>query len=147
MSMKFMMMVRANKDSEAGVMPSEELIAAMGKYNEKLIKAGVLLDLAGLQPSSKGMRIRFSGGKHTLLDGPFAESKELIAGYWLIQVKSREEAVSWLKQVPAPFGENAEGEVELRQLFELDDFSPSDALEHHKELGIKLAADLASRSK
>jgi len=110
--MKFMMMVRANKDSEAGVMPSEELIAAMGKYNERLIKAGVLLDLAGLQPSSKGMRIRFSGGKHTLLDGPFAESKELIAGYWLIQVKSREEAVAWLKQVPAPFGENADGEVE-----------------------------------
>ncbi len=137
--MKFMMIVKANKDSEAGVMPSEELIGAMGKYNEKLIEAGVLVDLAGLQPSSKGMRVKFSGGEQTIIDGPFAETKELIAGYWLIQVKSKEETVTWLKQVPAPFGKDAEGEVELRQLFEMDDFEPSDAVEHQKELGKRLA--------
>src|SRR5262249_26835999 len=103
--MRFMMIVKANKDSEAGVMPDEKMIAAMTKYNEELAKAGVLLDLAGLQPSSKGARIKFSGSKRTVVDGPFAETKELIAGYWLIQVKSREEAIEWGMRSPAPHGE------------------------------------------
>src|SRR5205823_7760093 len=98
--MRFMMIVKANKDSEAGKMPSEELLSAMGKYNEELMKAGVLLDLAGLQPSSKGARVKFSGGKRTVIDGPFTEAKELIGGYWVIQVKSREEAIEWAKRVP-----------------------------------------------
>jgi hypothetical protein len=137
--MRFMMIVKANKDSEAGVMPDEKLIAAMTKYNEELTKAGVLLDLAGLQPSSKGARIKFSGGKRTVIDGPFAETKELIAGYWLIQVKSKEEALEWARRVPAPHGEGAEGEIELRQLFELDDFGPSEAVERARELEKKLA--------
>jgi hypothetical protein len=136
--MRFMMIVKANKDSEAGVMPSEELIAAMGKYNEELMKAGVLLDLAGLQPSSKGARIKFSGGKRTIIDGPFTETKELIAGYWIIQVKSREEALEWAKRVPAPHGEGAEGEIEIRQFFELDDFAPSEAIDRARELGKEL---------
>jgi hypothetical protein len=134
-----MMMVRANRDSEAGVMPQEKLIAAMGKYNEEMAKAGVLLDGAGLQPSSKGARIKFSGGKPTVIDGPFAETKELIAGYWLIQVKSKEEVIDWAKRCPAPHGEAAEGELELRQLFELDDFPPSDAIEQHRKLEQELA--------
>src|ERR1700726_4401301 len=99
--MRFMMIVKASKDSEAGVMPSEELLSAMGKYNEELMKAGVLLDLSGLQPSSKGARVKFSsGGKRTVTDGPFTETKELIAGYWIIQLKSREEAVEWAKRAP-----------------------------------------------
>src|SRR5712691_5563893 len=103
--MRFMMIVKASKDSEAGIMPDEKLLAAMGKYNEELMKAGVLLDLSGLQPSSKGARIKFSGGKRTVIDGPFTETKELIAGYWLIQVKSKKEAIEWAKRVPAPHGE------------------------------------------
>jgi hypothetical protein len=131
--MKFMMIVKASKDSEAGKMPSEELLSAMGKYNEELMKAGVLLDLAGLHPSSKGIRIKFSGGKRTIIDGPFTETKELIAGYWIIQVKSREEAIEWAKRAPAPH-EGGEGEIEVRQFFELDDFPPSEALDHHREL-------------
>jgi hypothetical protein len=139
--MKFMMIVKASKDSEAGKMPSEELLSKMGKYNEELMKAGVLLDLAGLQPSSKGTRIKFSGGKRTIVDGPFAETKELVAGYWIIQVKSREEALEWAKRAPAPHeGDNGEGEIEIRQFFELDDFAPSEAVERHRELGKKLAA-------
>jgi len=116
--MRFMMIVKASKDSEAGVMPSEELISAMGKYNEELMKAGVLLDAAGLQASSKGARVKFSGGKRTVIDGPFAESKELIAGYWVIQVKSREEAIEWAKRVPP----HDARKVELRQIFEMSDF-------------------------
>ena len=120
--MRFMMIVKASKDSEAGVMPSEELLSAMGKYNEELVKAGVLLDGAGLQPSSKGARIKFSGGKRTLIDGPFTESKELIAGYWIIQVKSREEAIEWARRAPAPH-EDGSGEIEIRQFFELEDFA------------------------
>src|ERR1700682_2191815 len=110
--MRFMMIVKGSKDSEAGKMPSEELLAAMGKYNEELVKAGVLLDLSGLQPSSKGARIKFSGGKRTVIDGPFPETKELIAGYWLIEVKSKAEALEWARRVPAPHGEGAEGEIE-----------------------------------
>jgi hypothetical protein len=137
---RFMMIVKASKDSEAGKMPSEELLAAMAKYNEELMKAGVLVDLAGLQSSAKGARVRFSGGKSTVIDGPFSETKELVAGYWVINVKSREEAINWAKRVPAPHGPNEEGEIELRQFFELEDFAPSKAVEHHKELGKKLAA-------
>jgi len=130
--MKFMMIVKANKDSEAGIMPSEELLSAMGKYNEQLMKAGVLLELAGLQPSSKGVRIRISGDKRTVIDGPFAETKELIAGFWIIQVKSREEAIEWAKRAPNPTGQ--EGEIEVRQFFELDDFAASEAIDRAREL-------------
>jgi hypothetical protein len=137
--MRFMMIGKANKDSEAGVPPSETLIAEMTKYNEELAKAGVLLDLSGLQPSSKGARVKFSGGKRTVIDGPFTESKELIAGYWLIQVKSREEAIEWAKRVPAPHGEGAEGEIEIRQLFELEDFGPGEAVDRARKLEKKLA--------
>jgi len=135
--MKFMMIVKASKASEAGVMPSEELLSTMGKYNEELMKAGVLLDLAGLHPSSKGARIKFSGGKRTIIDGPFAESKELIGGYWIIQVKSWEEAMEWAKRAPAPH-ENQEGEIEIRQFFELEDFCPSQAVDRARELGKEL---------
>src|SRR5438309_2480510 len=108
--MRFMMIVKATSESEAGVMPDETILSAMGKYNEELSKAGVLLDLSGLQPSAKGARIKFSGGKRTVIDGPFTEAKELIAGYWLIQVKSKEEAIEWAKRAPAPHGEGKEGE-------------------------------------
>ena len=135
--MKFMMIVKASKESEAGVMPGEELLSAMGKYNEELMKAGVLLDLAGLQPSSKGFRIKLSGSKRTVIDGPFAETKELIGGYWIIQVKSREEAMEWAKRVPSPHpGQDCE--IEIRQFFELDDFSPSAAVDRARELGKEL---------
>jgi hypothetical protein len=134
-----MMIVKASKDSEAGVMPSEELLSAMGKYNEKLMKAGVLLDLAGLQPSSQGARVRFSRGKTTVIDGPFAETKELIAGYWVIQVESREEAIEWAKRVPAPHGDGQDGEIEIRQFFELDDFCPGEAIDRARELEKDLA--------
>ena len=137
--MRFMMIVKANKDSEAGVMPDETLIAEMTKYNEELVKAGVMLDGAGLQPSSKGFRIKFAGGKRTFIDGPFTETKELIAGYWLIQVKSREEAMEWAKRVPAPHGRDQEGEIEIRQLFEVDDFPPSAAVEQARKLESQLA--------
>ena len=137
--MRFMMIVKANKDSEAGKMPSEELLAAMQKYNEQLMKAGVLLDLSGLHPSSKGARVRFSGGKPTVIDGPFAETKELIGGYWLIQVKSKEEAIEWAKRAPAPHGEGSDGEIEIRQLFELDDFAPSPAIDHARQIGTQLS--------
>jgi len=135
-----MMIVKANKDSEAGVMPNEELLAAMAKYNETLVNAGVLVDLAGLQSSAKGFRVRFSGGKTSIIDGPFAETRELIAGYWVINVKSRQEAVDWAKRVPAPHGPNEESEIEIRQFFEMEDFAPSEAVDHHKEVGKKLAA-------
>ena len=111
--MRFMMIVKATKDSEAGVMPSEEMISAMTKYNEELAKAGVLLDLTGLHPSSKGARVRFSGAKRTVIDGPFPETKELIAGYWLIQVKSKQDAIEWAKRAPNPYGEGGEGYIEI----------------------------------
>jgi len=137
--MRFMMIVKANKDSEAGVMPTEEMIATMGTFNEELLKAGVLVDLSGLQPSSKGFRVKFSGGERTIVDGPFAESKELIAGYWVINVKSREEALEWAKKVPAP-EPNGEGEIEVRQFFELEDFVSTPAIDQARELGKKLAA-------
>jgi hypothetical protein len=137
--MRFMMIVKGNKETEAGVMPSEELLAAMTKYNEELAKAGVLLDLAGLQPTSKGARIRFSGGKRTVIDGPFTEAKEIIAGYWVIQVKSRAEALEWARRVPAPHGEGQDGEIELRQLFELEDFGPSESVNRLAALESALA--------
>ena len=139
--MRFMMIVKANKDSEAGIMPEEKLIAAMTKYNEALAKAGVLLDLSGLQPSAKGARIKFSGGKRTVVNGPFADTAGLIAGYWLIQVKSRDEAIEWAKRAPAPFGEGKDGEIELRQLFELEDFADvasGEAIEQARRLEQKL---------
>jgi len=137
--MRFLMIVKASKDSEAGVMPDEKLIAAMTKYNEELAEAGVMLDGAGLHPSAKGVRVKFSGGKTIVTDGPFAETKELIAGYWLIQVKSRQEAIDWAKRVPPPHGEGKESEIELRQLFELDDFAPSASIERARELEKDLA--------
>src|SRR5512147_1675706 len=114
--MRFMMMVKANRDTELGVMPDERLIAEMGKYNGELQQAGVLLDLSGLQPSSKGARIKFSGGKRSVIDGPFADTKDLIAGYWLIDVKSKDEAIEWAMRAPAPHGEGHEGEIEIRQV-------------------------------
>jgi len=119
--MRFMVLVKADKSSEAGELPSEELLAAMGKYNEELVKAGVLLAGEGLHPTSKGVRVRFSGDKRTVIDGPFAETKELIAGYWLFQVRSKEEAIEWVKRAPNPFP-GTESEVEIRQVFESDDF-------------------------
>jgi hypothetical protein len=119
--MRFMLIVRADKNSEAGVMPSEQLLTEMGKYNEELIKAGVLLAGEGLHPSSKGARVRFSGSKRTVIDGPFSETKELIAGFWLIQVKSKEEAIEWVKRAPNPMP-GTESEIEIRQVFEAEDF-------------------------
>ncbi len=120
--MRFMVLVKATKDSEAGVMPSTKLLTDMGKFNEELVNAGVLLAGDGLHPSSKGTRIRFSGNKRTVVDGPFAETKELIAGYWIWQCKSKEEAVAWAKRCPNPAGEDKEGELEIRRVFEADDF-------------------------
>jgi hypothetical protein len=118
--MRFMVIVKANKDSEAGVMPSQELLTAMGNFNEELVKAGVLLAAEGLQPSSKGARVKFSGDKRTVVDGPFAETKELIAGFWLWQVRSKEEAIEWVKRCPNPM--EGDSEIEIRQVFEADDF-------------------------
>jgi len=119
--MRFMVIVKATRNTEAGVMPSEKLLADMGKFNEELVQAGVLLGGEGLHPTSKGARVRFSGGKRTVIDGPFAETKELIAGYWLWQVKSKDEAIEWVKRCPDPMpGEEAE--IEIRQVFEAEDF-------------------------
>jgi hypothetical protein len=118
--MRFMVMVKATKESEAGELPDEKLLAAMGKYNEDLVKAGVMLAGEGLHPSSKGARIRFSGSKRTVIDGPFTETKELVAGFWLFQVKSLEEAIEWVKRCPNPM--NSDSEIEIRQVFESEDF-------------------------
>ncbi len=121
--MRFMVIVKANRDSEAGVMPSEELLTQMGKFNEELVQAGVMLAGEGLQPSSKGARVKFSGGKRTVIDGPFAETKELIAGFWLWKVKSLEEAIEWVKRVPFDAGNSpGDTEIEIRQVFEAEDF-------------------------
>jgi len=133
--MRFMVLVKASKESEAGVLPSQEMLAEMGKYNEELVKSGVILAGEGLQPSAKGARIQYSGSTRTVIDGPFAEAKELIAGFWLIQVKSKEEAIEWLKR--APF---QEGEVEIRQVFEADDFAPSDPTGELREAEARLRA-------
>mgnify|MGYP001036133116 CR=1 FL=1 len=135
--MRFMVIVKADQDSEAGILPSAELFAKMGKYNEELVNAGVMLAGEGLQPSSKGARVRFSGGKKTVIDGPFAETKELVAGFWLWQVKSKEEAIEWLKR--APF-EGAE--VEIRQVYETEDFGealPADVREQEERLRERIA--------
>ena len=121
--MRFMVIVKANKDSEAGIMPSQKLLAEMGKFNEALVKAGVLLAAEGLQASSKGKRVRFSGAKRTVIDGPFTETKELIAGFWLWQVRSVEEAIEWVKRCPNPH--EGEAEIEIRQVFEAEDFGPA----------------------
>jgi hypothetical protein len=126
---RFMVIVKASKESEAGILPDEQQLAAMGKFNEEMVKAGVMLAGEGLQASSKGARIRFSGNKRTVIDGPFAETKELVAGFWLIQVKSKEEAIEWIKRVPFE-----DGEVEIRQVFELEDFGPGEAVDRHRQL-------------
>jgi hypothetical protein len=119
--MRFMIIVKASKDSEAGVMPGGELLAAMGKYNEELANAGVMVAGEGLHPSSRGARVRFSGDERTVIDGPFAETKELIAGFWIFNVKSREEAIEWVKKAPNPMP-GTESEIEIRQIFEAEDF-------------------------
>ena len=129
-----MIMVKANADSEAGAMPEAALIAAMAAYHEELAKAGVLLDASGLQPSSKGWRIRYSGGRRTVSEGPFAETRELLAGYTLIQVRSREEAKEWARRFPAPFGDRVDSEIEVRQLYGLDDFKPGAATRRFRNL-------------
>jgi len=134
--MRFMIIVKATKESEAGVMPGEKLIAAMVAYHEELVKAGVLLDASGLQPSSKGWRIKYSGDKRTFVDGPFAETKELVAGYTIIQVKSKEEAIELTKRFPNPAVDGAAGEIEVRQFFELEDFGSSEAVERFREMGV-----------
>jgi hypothetical protein len=131
-----MIIVKANKDSEAGVMPGEALLAEMATYHEELAKAGALVDGSGLQPTAKGWRIRYAGGKRIVTDGPFAETKELIAGYTIIQVKSREEARDWAMRFPNPAGEGRECEIEVRQLFELEDFGPGEVIERFREINV-----------
>lgn len=134
--MRFMVIVKASKDSEAGKMPTEKQLADMAKFNEELVKAGVMLDGNGLHPSAKGARIRFEGKNRTVIDGPFAETKELVAGYWMIQAKSLEEAIEWMKRCPELH--EGGGELEIRQIFELEDFAPGDAIEHHRRIGEEL---------
>ena len=136
--MRLMVIVKATKDSEAGKMPSEELLSAMAKFNEEMVKAGAMLDGNALQPSFKGARVRFSGDKCTVIDGPFAETKELVAGYWILQCKSLAEAIGWIKRCPNPH--NEDGEIEIRQMFELEDFGASEAVERHRRLGEQIAA-------
>ncbi|MDQ3185818.1 MAG: YciI family protein [Pseudomonadota bacterium] len=140
--MRFMVIVKADRNSEAGVMPSEKLLAEMGKYNEELAKAGVLLAAEGLQPSSKGARVRFSGDKRTVIDGPFTETKELIAGFWLFQVKSKEEAIEWVKRCPNPH--EGESEIEIRQVFEADDFG-AELTPELREAEERIRAQVAAR--
>jgi len=137
-----MILVKADKNSEAGVMPSEQLLAEMGKYNEELARAGVLLAAEGLHPSSKGARVRFSGRKRTVIDGPFADAKELLAGFWLIQVKSREEAIEWVKRCPNPL--DGEAEIEIRQVFEAEDFG-SELTPELRAAEERLRAQVAAR--
>jgi hypothetical protein len=131
-----MIIVKATKDSEAGVMPEEKLFADMATYHEQLQKAGVLRDASGLQPSAKGWRIKYSGGKRSVVDGPFAETKELVAGYTLIEVKSRDEALEWTRRFPNPAIGGKDGEIEVRQLYELEDFAQSESIERFREMGI-----------
>ena len=135
--MRFMVIVKASKDSEAGKMPSEELLGAMAKFNEELVKAGIMVDGAGLQSSAKGARIKFSGDTRTVVRGPFPETNQLIAGYWIINVKSLDEAIDWMRRCPNPH--EGEAEIEIRQYFELEDFGDSPAVEHHKAVGEELA--------
>ena len=139
--MRFMVLVKANQDSEAGVLPDEKILTEMTKFNEELVKAGVMLAAEGLQPTSKGARVRFSGSKRTVIDGPFTEAKELVAGFWLWQVKSKEEAIEWLKR--APFDED---EVEIRQVFEMSDFGPAFTPEL-REAEKRMSAQIAKNTK
>ena len=134
--MRFVILVKGNAASEAGAPADESLFRAMADYHEELARAGVLLDASGLHPTANGWRIRYTGGKGTVVDGPFTESKELIAGYTLIQVKSREEALEWSRRFPAPFGAAMECEVEVRQLYDLDDFPQSESIQRFRELGV-----------
>jgi hypothetical protein len=139
--MRFMVIVKATKESESGKMPEEKDLAAMGKFNEELVKAGVMLAGEGLYPSSKGVRISFAGGKKTVIDGPFAETKELVAGYWLLQTKTREEVIEWIKRAPFSAGE----EVEIRQVYEAEDFAASDPTGKLREQEQRLRNTIASR--
>ena len=141
--MRFMILIKADKNTEAGALPDEKLLTDMGKYNEELVKAGVMLAGEGLHPSSKGARVRFAGGKRTVIDGPFAESKELIAGFWLWQVKSKDEAIEWVKRCPNPLGTEAEAEIEIRQVFEAADFGAEftpELQEQEARLRVQIAA-------
>ena len=140
--MRFMVMVKATKESEAGVMPDEKLFADMGKFNEELVKAGIMLAGEGLQPSSKGARVQFSGATRTVIDGPFAETKELVAGYWIWQVKSKEEAIEWVKRCPNPMP--TDSEIEIRQIFEAEDFGAEFTPELRKQEE-RLRAEMAGR--
>lgn len=140
--MRFMLMVKATKESEAGVLPDEKILTAMGKYNEELVKAGVMLAGEGLRPSSQGARVRFSGKNRTVIDGPFTETKELIAGFWMIQVKSKEEAIEWVKRCPNPF--EGESEIEIRQVFEAEDFG-AEFTPELREQEERLRAEIAAR--
>lgn len=134
--MRFMILVKATQGSESGAMPDESLFAAMAAYHEQLAKAGVLLDAAGLKPTSAGWRIRYAAGQRSVIDGPFAQTKEMVAGYTLIQVRNREEAMEWARRFPSPHGELADGEIEVRQLFELEDFGPSPSAKRFRDLGM-----------
>ena len=142
--MRFMMIVKATQDSEAGVMPSEKLMSDMQKYHEELQKAGVLLDASGLKPSSKGWRVKYSGSKRAVIDGPFTESKELIAGYTIIQVKSKEEAIEWVRRCPNPMREDSE--IEIRQVFEAEDFG-AEFTPELREQEARLRAQIAAKKK
>jgi hypothetical protein len=134
--MRFMILVKATPDTERGVMPGEALFAAMAEFHEQLAKAGVLLDASGLQPSAKGWRVHYQGAKRRVIDGPFAESKELVAGYTLIQTRTRDEALEWTRRFPNPAGDGGVAEIEVRQLYELDDLGPSASIGRFRELGI-----------
>lgn len=143
--MRFMVMVKGNQDTEAGVMPSTDLLAAMGKYNEDLVRAGVMLAGEGLQPTSKGAKVRFSGAKRTVVDGPFTEGKEVVAGFWILQTKTKEEVIEWVKRCPNPTGEDSE--IEIRQIFEQDDFGAdfTPELREQEQRIAQLAAENAKR--
>ena len=142
--MRVMVLIKATKNSEAGVLPDEKLLSAMGKFNEELVKAGVMLAGEGLHPSSKGVRVRFAGGQKKVVDGPFAETKELIAGFWLWQVKSMDEALEWVKRCPDPMpGE--ESEIELRRVFDMEDFAPADPTGEHRAKEAELRAATEAR--
>ena len=148
--MRFMVILKANKDSEAGVPPRWELIEPMIRFNEELVKAGVMLSAEGLQPSSRGARIRFDHGKRSVIDGPFAETKELVGGFWIIQAKSKEEAIEWMKRCPAPFGDDEVSEIEIRQVIEMSDLPAEDArtdeaVAREQRMHDELAAQAAKR--
>ena len=142
--MRFMILIKADKNTEAGVLPSQELLTAMGKYNEELAKAGIMRAGEGLQPSSKGARVRFSGRERTVIDGPFAETKELLAGFWIFEVKSKQEAIEWVKRCPNPL--DGDFDIEIRQVFELDDFGPA-ATPEVRELNAQLRRDTEKNQK